>query len=126
MRGDVIAILNHIYGRQISFKSGVITSRSMLNGVPLGEHLATMTSDDFNVDKPTKNFDDFIKGVLTACRTQGHTSEAAKYTRRSCFSLLDHFGMISLFFTFSPCGECSFRVRVYATPQKWVSLEFVT
>ena len=41
----------YIYWRQVSFKSGVITSRSMLNGVPLGEHFATMTSDDFNVDK---------------------------------------------------------------------------
>ena len=78
-RGDAIAILNHIYDRQISFKSGVITSRSMLNRVSLGEHLATMTSGVFNVDKPTKTFDDFMKGVSTACRTQGHTPEAAKY-----------------------------------------------
>ena len=101
MRGDVIAILNHVYDRQISFKSGVITSRSMLNGVPLGEHLATMTSDDFNVDKPTTKFDDFIEGALTAYRTQGHTPEAAKYARKSCFSLLDHFGMTSLFYIFS-------------------------
>lgn len=28
MRGDVILVMNHIYGRQVSYQSGVMTSRS--------------------------------------------------------------------------------------------------
>jgi len=122
MRGDVVAVLSHIYGRQASFKSGVITSRSVLDGVPLGDHLATMTSKDFDMKSPTNKVDVLMKGVTTACRALGHTPAAAKFARRCCFSMLDYFGMTSLFLTFSPDDECNWTVGVYARPQQTVSV----
>ena len=51
----------------------------------------------------------------------GHTEEAAKYARRSCFALLDHFGLSSLFLSTTPDDECSFRVKLYSKPEIWVS-----
>jgi len=57
MRGDVVAVLglSHLYGRQMAFKNGVITSRGIVDGVPLGKYLATMTTKDFDPKSPTKN-----------------------------------------------------------------------
>ena len=122
MRGDVILILSHIYHRQISYKSGVMTSRgNKVNGVPLAERLAKMTVDDFKTDAPSAKFDELMAGVSTSCKSLGHSPEAAKFARRCCFALVDYFSLNSLFLTISPCDECSFRVRLYAHPNQWVS-----
>jgi hypothetical protein len=121
MRGDVIAVLNHMYGRQQAYKSGVMTLRTVSNGVSLGETLATMTKDDFTANSQTSpNYQAFVKGLSTSCRALGYTPEAAKYARRECFALSDYFGLNSLFLTVSPCDECSFRVRLFAAPGEWV------
>ena len=121
MRGDVVAVLNHIYGRQVSYKSGVMTSRNVINGVSLGETLANMTKDDFTSSSSTcPNYQAFVKGLSTSCRALGHTPEAAKFARRECFALADYFGLNSLFLTASHCDECSFRVRLFAKPGDWV------
>ena len=122
MRCDVVAVLSHIYGRQMSFKSRVITSRGIVDGVPLGEHLATMTTKDFDPKSPTK-IDDLMAGMSTACRTLGYTPESAKFARRCCFSMLDYYGMSSLFLICSPCDECSWRVHIYTKPQQEVSVQ---
>ncbi len=37
MRGDRILVMNHIYGFQVSYQSGVMTSRSNIRGKTLGE-----------------------------------------------------------------------------------------
>ena len=39
MRGDVILVMNHLYSRQLSYKSGIMTSRST-TGIDSGENLA--------------------------------------------------------------------------------------
>ncbi len=67
--------------------SGVMTCRSSVDGVPLGERLSTLSTEDFeNID--TYNFDsldlntkDFLKEVKTSCQSVGHSEEAAKYAR---------------------------------------------
>ena len=46
MRGDVIFVLNHIYGRQLSYKSGVMTSRSNVGGELLGEKFSKIPVGD--------------------------------------------------------------------------------
>jgi hypothetical protein len=51
----------------------------------------------------------------------GHTAEAAKAARRRQFAMIDFFGLNSLFLTITPDDECSFRVRLYADPNKEVS-----
>ena len=56
------------------------------------------------------------KTVETTCQAVGHTEDAAKHARQCHFSLLDHFGLNSLFLSISPDDECSFRVRLYTKP----------
>ena len=45
----------------------------------------------------------------------GHSNEAANFARHKLFSLCHSFGAPAVFFTITPCDECSFRVRLYAT-----------
>jgi len=126
MRGEVILILSHIYHRQVAYKSGVMTSRGgKVNGIPLAERLATMTVDDFKANAPSEKFDELMKGVSTSCKALGHSPEAAKFARKCCFALVEHFGLNSLFLTITPCDECSFRVRLYAYSNQWVSTKLL-
>ena len=124
-RGDVILVLEHMFGRQMSYKSGVMTCRNIINGVPLGETLAAMTADDFHPDSTSPNFQAFMKGVSTSCKALGYTPEAAQFARRCCFALSDYFGLNSVFLTITPDDLCSFRVRLFAMPGQWVSIILV-
>ena len=131
MEGPTILVMNHIYNRQLSYISGVMTCRSTVNGISLGEKLSKLTVQDLeNIqENNTDNLHDNTKGLLraisTSCKAMGHTDEAAKYARRCCFAMLDYYGLNSLFLTTTPDDECSFRVRLYAKPYDWVS-EFTT
>ena len=112
----------------MSYKSGVMTCRSNVGGITLGEKLSMLSTESFekidmenntyNLDETTKGF---LKGVQTMCRSMGHTKEAAKFARQSMFAMLDYFGLNSLFLSTTPDDECSFRVRLYLKPQNWVS-----
>ena len=127
MEGPTILVLNHIFNRQMSYKTGVMTCRSTIDGVPLGEKLSTLTKEDFdqisnnnndNLNATTKSF---LRAISTTCNAMGHTEQAAKHARRRCFAMLDFFGLNSLFMSTTPDDECSFRVRLYCKPQYWVS-----
>ena len=125
--GPTILVLNHIHSRQLSFKTGVMLCRSTIDGVPLGEKLSTLTVsnmekiNDDKTDHLNAKTKSFISAISTSCRAMGHTEEAAKYARRSCFALLDHFGLNSLFLSTTSDDECSFRVRLFSKPESWVS-----
>lgn len=128
MEGPTILVLNHIYNRQMSYKTGVITCRSTIDGISLGEQLSTISTEDFekindkcndHLNTPTKNF---LRAISTSCKAMGHTEHAAKDARRRCFAMLDYFGLNSLFLSTTPDDECSFRVRFYSKPHCWVSL----
>ncbi len=87
MEGPTILVMNHIYNRQMSYISGVMTCRSSVDGIPLGERLSTLSTEDLEkVDE--HNFDtldlyikDFLKAVKTSCQPVGHSEEATKYAR---------------------------------------------
>ncbi len=87
MEGPTILVMNHIYNRQMSYKAGVMTCRSSINGIPLGEKLSTLTTEDFEQikDNNTDNFDAttkcFLKAISTTCKDMGHTEQAAKDAR---------------------------------------------
>ena len=127
MEGPTILVMNHIYNRQLSYISGVMTCRSTVNGVSLGEKLSKLTVQDLEQiqENNTENIHDNTKGLLraisTSCKSMGHTDEAAKYACCCCFAMLDYYGLNSLFLTTTPDDECSFRVRLYAKPHDWVS-----
>ena len=129
MEGPTILVMNHIYNRQMSYMSGVMTCRSSVDGIPLGEKLSILSTGDFekvdehNFDTLDSNTKAFLKAVKTSCKSVGHSEEAAKYARRKCFAMLDIFGLNSLFLSTTPDDECSFRVRLYTKPQNWVSVQ---
>ena len=127
MRGDAVLVLHHMYARQLSFKSGVITCRSNIGGTTMGERFANLSASQLQsmLEKKETDLDtetrQLIKGISTSCRSLGYTPEAAKHARRNGFAYQDYFGLNSVFVTISPCDECSFRVRLFANPGEKVS-----
>jgi hypothetical protein len=128
MVGPTILVMNHIYNRQMSYISGVMTCRSTLNGVSLGEKLSKLTVEDLelvqenNTDNLHENTKGLMKSISTSCKAMGHTDKAAKYAQHCCFAMLDYYILNSLFSTMTPDDECSFRVRLYAKPRDWAWL----
>ncbi len=127
MEGQTILVMNHIYNRQISYKTGVMTCRSSIDGIPLGgKKLSSLSTKDFEQIKENNNDNlnattkSFLKAISTTCRAMGHTELAAKDARRRCFAMLDYFELNSLFLSTTPDNECSFRVRLFCKPQYWV------
>jgi hypothetical protein len=59
MEGSTILVMNHIYNRQMPYKTGVMTCRSSIDGIPLGEKLSTLSTEDFEKikDNNTDNLD---------------------------------------------------------------------
>lgn len=127
MEGPTILVMNHIYNRQMSYKMGVMTCRSSLDGIPLGKKLSSLSTKDFEQIKENNNDNlnpmtkSFLKAISTACSAMGHTEQAAKHAKQRCVAMLDYFGLNSLFLSTTPDDKCSFRVRLYCKPQYWVS-----
>jgi hypothetical protein len=103
--------------------------RNNIGGQKVGDILGNCTVEDFK--KILENEDDsslsgpvkmLMKSISTTCQALGHTEDAAKFTRKCHFATMDHFGLSSLFLMISPCDECSFRVRLFADPNKDVSM----
>jgi hypothetical protein len=55
MEGQTILVMNHIYNRQMSYKTGVMTYRSSIDGIPLGEKLFTLATEEFEQIKDNNN-----------------------------------------------------------------------
>ncbi len=71
----------------MSYKTGVMTCRSSIDGVPLGEKLSSLSTEDFEQIKENNNdnlnptIKSFLKAISTTCRAMGHTEQAAKDAR---------------------------------------------
>jgi hypothetical protein len=84
MEGPTILVLNHMYNRQMSYMSSVMTCRSTINGVSLGEKLSKLTIEDLqlvtnkNTDNLHENTKRLLKANSTSCKAMGHTDKAAK------------------------------------------------
>jgi hypothetical protein len=87
----------------MSYVSGVMTCRSTVNGVSLGEKLSKLTVEDLGLvqEDNTDNLHENTKGLLKtnskSCKAMGHTGKAAKYAQHCCFAILDYYGLNSLF-----------------------------
>ena len=94
MEGPTILVLNHIYNRQMSYKTGVMTCRSTTDGIPLGEKISTFSTDDFEQINDNNNVNlnpitnSFLKAISTTCKAMGHTEEAAKDARQHCDNIV--------------------------------------
>ena len=88
--------------------------------------LSQLTTKDFeshatNFEQNLRNnVEHIVKTITTKCKSLAHTAEAAQDARRHQFTMMDHFGLNSLFLTITPDDECSFRVRLYADPDNEV------
>ncbi len=93
--------------------------RSTVDGMPLGEILSTLSTTDLKkindneTDHLNANTRGLLKAISTSCRAMGYTEKSAKYARRCCFAMLDHYKLNSLFLNTTPDDECSFRVMLY-------------
>ena len=122
MRGDVILVLGHMYDRLLTNKSGVMICQSKINGVPLGETLSKFTINDFSdTGRMNQPMETLLKAITTSYRALEHITEAAQYARKCYFSLINHFGLNSLFLSITPDDLCSFRVCLYVKPEDFVS-----
>ena len=54
MEGPTILVMNHIYNRQMSYKSGVMICRSTVDGTSLGEKLSTLSMTELKKSMITK------------------------------------------------------------------------
>jgi hypothetical protein len=64
MEGPTIIVMNHIYSRHTSYVTGVVTCRSTVNGVSLGEKLSKLTVEDLELvqENNTDNLHENTKG----------------------------------------------------------------
>ena len=111
MEGPTILVMNHIYNRQMLYRSGVMTCWTSVDGVPLGEKMSTLSMENLekldynNADKLDATTKGLLKAISMSCRAMGHTKEAAKYARRCCFAMLAYYELNSLFLSTSPDDE---------------------
>ncbi len=88
--------------------------------------LSRLTTKDFelpstNSELPlSNNVERIVKTITTKCKSLAHTAEAAQDARRHQFTMMDHFGLNSLFLTITPDNKCSFCVQLYANPDNEV------
>jgi hypothetical protein len=79
MEGPTILVLNHMYNREMSYMTGVMTCRSTVNGVSLGEKLSKLTIEDLqlvtnkNTDNLHKNTKGLLKAISRSRKAMGHT-----------------------------------------------------
>ncbi len=65
MESPAILVLNHIFNRQMSYMSGVMTCRSIVNGVSLGDRLSRLTIEYLQLvtKENTDNLNENTKGL---------------------------------------------------------------
>ena len=127
MESQTILLLHQMYNRMKSYINGVMTCRTNINGITLGDRISNMSMKDIEQIKDDKTdhlnetTKEFLRAINTSSAAMGHTPEAAKYARRDAYAMLDHFGMNGMFATTTPDDECNMRVQIFSKPQNWVS-----
>ena len=126
-QSQFLLVLCSMWQKMESFKKCVINCKSNFKSSTVAECLSTLTQNEngtaarhiLNGEQTTNTT---LKKLFTSIRSQsssiGHSNEAASYARQKLFSLWHYFGAPAVFFTVTPCDECSFRVRLYATSQE--------
>ena len=112
--GDVCLMINQMYGRILSFRSGVMICRSRVSSESLGEKLANFTKDDIPLDGSTDPaVEAFLKVINTSCTAIRQTPERASAAWKGYFAYIDHLGLNSVFLTVTPDDLRRFRILLY-------------
>jgi hypothetical protein len=132
--GQSILIIHHMFQRRKSFLTGITKCNITNNGNTIADQIAAVTVEDLDiainqikratgvkntgesVEEPVNHHvNELLHCIKTSCVPIGYTNEAAAEARNKMFALWMTFGPPSLLFTFSPCDECSFRMKLHAT-----------
>ena len=122
MRADFLLVVCSLYQSMRCFTNAVISCRSSWNRSTVGDEVSKLSLEQLKqatrrvLDgiQPSDTMQRLFSSVSASCRSVGQSNEAAKIARKKYFSLWHRFGSPSIFFTVSPCDECSFRVRLYS------------
>ena len=119
-----LLVLCSMWQRMESFTKCTISCRSNFKSSTLADELSLLTQAEVgraarHLLNGEKTDNETLKKLFSSIRGQssalGHSNEAASFARQKLFSLWHYFGAPAVFFTVTPCDECSFRVRLYAT-----------
>ena len=130
MRGDFLLLLNHMFNRQRSYETAVVTCKSSLFGQSLAEKMSKLKMKDLDQalfqkqtrQRVTGTAGEYIRAVEASCKPIGYTALSAKQNRQKHFAMDNYFGGHSIFLTTTPCDERTIRVKVFANAGKEVSL----
>ena len=98
-----------IISRKSNFKSSTLSELTQEQVETAAKHILNGEETE---NETLKKLFKSIKGQTASL---GHSNEAASFARQRLFSMWHYFGSPAVFFTVTPCDECSFRVRLYAT-----------
>ena len=104
-----------------------MTHRLNIRGETLGEQIFKVPVEDLqatadeNDPQTSTMVNTFMKSIFISCKALGHTSEAAQFVRRCCFSIQDFYGLKSAFFTITSNNECNFEIKLLTRPGEKVS-----
>ena len=126
-QSQFLLVLCSMWQRLESFNKCIISCKSSFKSSILADHLSILSGEEVETamrhildGEETSNVT--LKKLFTSVRGQsssiGHSNEAASFARQKLFSLWHYFGAPAVFFTVTPCDECSFRVRLYATSKE--------
>ena len=123
-QSQFLLVLCSMWQRMESFKKCIVSCKSDFKSSALANALSQLTQNQ--VEEAAKKILDgektdnealskLFKSIRGHTASLGHSNEAASFARQRLFSLWHYFGAPAVFFTVTPCDECSFRVRLYAT-----------
>ena len=123
-----LLVLCSMWQRMKSFTKCIINCKSSFKSSILADYLSVLSQKEVetaarHILREEQTTNPTLKKLFTSIRGQsssiGHSNEAASFARQKLFSLWHYFGAPAVFFTVTPCDECSFRVRLYATSQEY-------
>ena len=120
-----LLVLCSMWQRMESFKKCIISCKSSFKSSTLAECLSELTKEQVETaarhildgeETENETLKRLFKSIKGQSASLGHSNEAATFARQKLFSLWHYFGAPAIFFTVTPCDECSFCVWLYARP----------
>ena len=106
----------------LSFKQACMSAKPSAFDSTLGKKMAEISMSALKKAATLADLGKQVGGVAGrlietlkgTSRLSGYSKESAKFHRRQHWALCDYFRLPAVFFTITPCDECTFRVRLFA------------